>query len=1150
MKRWFSLVLILVLLCSALPGAALAEPVDPDAGDATALLSASGLVVDGGDGTPTAAPGAVETPADDDAVETFSARYARVTEESAGVFADAAAETAFAAIPAGSVVLVVGGESQGRVKAAFYTGQALVEGYLPAAALADLTNDEISAYMDAATAQAVAAYQDDVNRPLIPVQCAFAEAPAAEKAEAGENGEPSDGNKTDTAADVEADPNGGSSEENGGSADANAPAGNEAGTQADEGANAAPDGGKPASEGTDEGAASEPAANNSAANDPANDPAGETAGGDVTGEAMIADSVAGESADGEGANGEAADGEGAGEAPADGEEIADAEAEAEPVPATSIRLSHTSLAIGKKELYSGLQVIPEPEGSVLQADITWRTSNGKVVAVNQSGQIYGRKTGTANVYAKMADGNEVVCKVTVYKAPSKIYLSAYNLSLSAEGMAYRLTTSLKKKTASGQITFSSSNPAVAEVSPDGLITALTPGTATITARTYNGKSASCKVSVSAPPASAAFSAETRTIGVNQKIGLSISARDADGKTVPASFAFSIDEKSDNPDCVQLNPATGQIIGLCKGRATVVATTHNGVSTSCTVEVLPAPSGITLNRTSLVLGLKEYYTDLAFTLVAPEGEEACAASVTWSVSNRKILSVDQEGRVYARKKGSANVYATTHNGKSVCCRVTVRKAPKRVYLSPSSLSMSADGMIAQLQTGVSKKSASGKLTFTSSNPAVAEVGPDGLVTALTPGTATITLRSFNGKTASCRVRVSAAPATATFPEGSYTIGVGQKMTAKPAAQDADGGSVPANFAFFIDEKSPDADCVSLNKSNGQITGVHKGQAIISVVTHNGVTASYIVNVVAAPVGITMNRSSITIGKKELYSDLACALMSPEDEEECAGSITWSTSNKKVLLVNQSGQIYGKKAGTAYVYATTHNGKSTRCKVVIRKAIKRFSISPNPSYLFVGDTNQYRVNVNKGAGGTITWASSDESVAVVDAYSGKVTALKPGVTVISARTYNGKTSYSKLTVRDNTIGTVSSSDPRLLKLLAVASSKLNCVYRSNTHGPNTFDCSGFTYYCYKQIGYSLSAKALTQGNDLRYPKIRNVADLRPGDLIFFDTNETDGKSAINHAALYIGNYEFVHASSSAGKVIVSSLKKDFYARTFWWGYRVLN
>ena len=67
---------------------------------------------------------------------------------------------------------------------------------------------------------------------------------------------------------------------------------------------------------------------------------------------------------------------------------------------------------------------------------------------------------------------------------------------------------------------------------------------------------------------------------------------------------------------------------------------------------------------------------------------------------------------------------------------------------------------------------------------------------------------------------------------------------------------------------------------------------------------------------------------------------------------------------------------------------------------------------------------------------------------------------------------------------------------------------------------------------------------------MADLRPGDLIFFDTNETDGKSAINHAALYIGNYEFIHASSSAGKVIVSSLKKDFYARTFWWGYRVLD
>ena len=1140
MKRWFSLVLILVLLCSALPGAALAEPVDPDAGDATALLSAAGLVVDGGDGTPAAGSGAVETLAENDANETFSARYARVTEESAGVFADAAAETAFATIPAGSVLLVVGGESQGRVKAAFYTGQALVEGYLSAAALADLTDDEIGAYMDAATAQAVAAYQDDPDRPLIPVQCAFAEAPAAEKPEAGESA----GGADETTADGEANPNG---DDNGGDVDTGAQPGNDAGEQADGGENGAPADGKPANEGSDDGVGGEnggaPANGEGVAEEP-------IAGESVSDES--ADGENGKSADGEGEPSDGENGEGENGEPADGESAdgENADAEAEPVPATSIRLSHTSLCIGKKELYSGLRVIPEPEGSVLQAEVTWRTDNGKILAVDQNGQIYGRKYGTACVYAKMADGNEVACRVYVFNAPGKLYLSAYSLSLSGEGMAYQLTTGLKKRTASGQITFASSDPAVAEVSPDGLITALTPGVATVSARTYNGVTAYCRVNVAAAPASAEFSAQSRTIGVGQKAGLIVAASDADGKAVPASFVYSIGDNSANPECVQLDPVTGQVTGLCKGQATIVATAHNGVTASCTVEVLPAPSGITLNKTFVYLGLKEYYTDLACALVAPEGEEACAAAVTWSVSNRKILSVNQEGHVYARKKGTAYVYATTHNGKSVCCRVTVLKAPKRVYLSPSSLSMSADGMIAQLQTGVTKKSASGKLTFTSSDPSVAEVGPDGLVTALNPGTATITLRSYNGRVAYCRVQISAPPKTATFPEDSYTIGVGQKMTAPPAAQNADGAAVPANFAFFIDEKSPDASCVALDKASGQITGVHNGRAIIGVVTHNGVTASFTVNVVAAPVGITMNRSCITIGKKELYSDLACALMSPEDEEECAGSVTWSSSNRKILLVDQNGQVYGKKAGTAYVYVTTHNGKSTYCKVIVRKAIKWFSISPNPSYLYAGDTNQYRVNLNKGAGGTITWASSDESVAVVDAYSGKVTALKPGVTVISARTYNGKTAYSKLTVRDSALSAVSSSDPRLLKLLAVANSKLNCVYRSNTHGPNTFDCSGFTYYCYKQIGYTLSAKALTQGNDLRYAKIRNVADLRPGDLIFFDTNETDGKSAINHAALYIGNFEFIHASSSAGKVIVSSLKKDFYARTFWWGYRVLD
>ena len=59
--------------------------------------------------------------------------------------------------------------------------------------------------------------------------------------------------------------------------------------------------------------------------------------------------------------------------------------------------------------------------------------------------------------------------------------------------------------------------------------------------------------------------------------------------------------------------------------------------------------------------------------------------------------------------------------------------------------------------------------------------------------------------------------------------------------------------------------------------------------------------------------------------------------------------------------------------------------------------------------------------------------------------------------------------------------------------------------------------------------------------NKADLKPGDLVFFDTN--GGLNSINHVGIYIGNNKFIHASSSLGrKVTISSLNDKYYSKTY--------
>ena len=69
---------------------------------------------------------------------------------------------------------------------------------------------------------------------------------------------------------------------------------------------------------------------------------------------------------------------------------------------------------------------------------------------------------------------------------------------------------------------------------------------------------------------------------------------------------------------------------------------------------------------------------------------------------------------------------------------------------------------------------------------------------------------------------------------------------------------------------------------------------------------------------------------------------------------------------------------------------------------------------------------------------------------------------------------------------------------------------------------------------------QGYDDTYPKINNISDLQLGDLIYFNTNTTDADLS-DHAAIYIGDLNFIHASSSSGVKITNS-NDGFYARRF--------
>jgi len=104
-----------------------------------------------------------------------------------------------------------------------------------------------------------------------------------------------------------------------------------------------------------------------------------------------------------------------------------------------------------------------------------------------------------------------------------------------------------------------------------------------------------------------------------------------------------------------------------------------------------------------------------------------------------------------------------------------------------------------------------------------------------------------------------------------------------------------------------------------------------------------------------------------------------------------------------------------------------------------------------------------------------------------------------------------------------------VVGIAMSKLGAPYQWAADGPDSFDCSGFTMWVYRQVGVSLPHSSRAQyGVGQRVSR----ANLRPGDLVFF------GRSRIHHVGIYVGGNQYIHAPNTGDVVKVSSLNRTDY------------
>ena len=361
--------------------------------------------------------------------------------------------------------------------------------------------------------------------------------------------------------------------------------------------------------------------------------------------------------------------------------------------------------------------------------------------------------------------------------------------------------------------------------------------------------------------------------------------------------------SSSDDSTATVDESGNVTGIKFGSAVIKAETKNGYAASCTVTVKQTPTSVTLSKTSATISKGSTLTLSA--TVAPSNAEN--KTLTWSSSNTAVATVNSSGKVTAKSGGTATITAKTANGKTASCKITVRVYPTAIKLSKTSGTIDVGKTLTLKATYTPSDTTVKTLTWSSSNTKVATVNSSGKVTAKKVGTATITAKTSNGKKAVCKITVKKFPTKVTLSKTSAKIRLGKTLQLKATVS-------PSSATTKTVTWSSSNTKVATVSSSGKVTAKKVGKATITAKTHNGLTATCVVDVQIYPTGLRINQSNTTLKVgKTLQMTVNVYPTNATDK-----TIKWSSINTKVATVSSSGKVTAKKKGTAKITAKSWNG----------------------------------------------------------------------------------------------------------------------------------------------------------------------------------------------------------------------------------------
>lgn len=397
-------------------------------------------------------------------------------------------------------------------------------------------------------------------------------------------------------------------------------------------------------------------------------------------------------------------------------------------------------------------VLRDAGGNVLtDRDVFWASQDERIATVSAEGVVTALTSGSVQVAAS-SEGKSALARVTVASRLSRIVVTPDRAEL-VPGEAIALTAvgrDDKGKVLPGVVVqWTTSDDGVAMVSATGIVTAVAPGTAVISATSGGIAGIATIVVRPAPVARVTLTPPTLSLGVGEAAQLTVVLEDANGVALEDRAVVW----STSDDGVALVSSTGLVLARARGSAVITATSE-GKSAAVAVDVHDvAVASIAILPGAATIGIGGSVQLVAVPQDA-SGNPLPGRTVDWTSDTPGTASVSASGFVAGLAAGVARITATSE-GKSATVVVTVQGvAVARVEISPSSVTMNLG--TTRLLTARVFDASGNELTgrtviWSSGNTFIATVDATGRVRAVKRGEVTITATS-EGKSGNAFVKV--------------------------------------------------------------------------------------------------------------------------------------------------------------------------------------------------------------------------------------------------------------------------------------------------------------------------------------------------------------------------------------------------------------